>query len=238
MTPHNVHVEGHFAVVDARRSPVPWRSGACRSVLLERPVDREFVAALAGAAAGLRFSRLLRRQRPERAAAPMDWGSSSRSPFVPETPGRRSSAPRGTGPSQSTPSSGAQSRLRPPPPATRRARRERGPRARPRPGRAVRLRSRRAEYDDAIVELVLANRLDRLHELEPLWTRRRPTASGRWSSCTARSRTPTRRAALVRGADLLRDALRRVCAVRLSCLSVFVGVQRARSRSPSASWPS
>ena len=72
-----------------------------------------------------------------------------------------------------------------------------------------------AEYDEAVVELVRANRLDRLRELEPLVDAAK--ADSLWQLVVlhgALGDAYDGRAALVRGADLLRDALRRLCAVR------------------------
>ena len=92
-----------------------------------------------------------------------------------------------------------------------------------------------AEYDEAVVELVRTNRLDRLGELESLVAAAK--ADSLWQMVVlhgALGDCVRRRAALVRGADLLRHALRRLCAVRLSCCR-WSWRQRERSRSPSAS---
>ena len=65
VTPHNVHVSGHFAVLDAATVAGSLAEWGEPERTLERTVDRDLVAGVVAAAAPLpTVSRLVRRQRP------------------------------------------------------------------------------------------------------------------------------------------------------------------------------
>ena len=80
VTPHNVHVDGHFAVVTAGKVV-----GAVEGRELEREVDRELAEAiLAGLtlAVGVSYGS----NDPAEAVMPLDWGALSPLAFLPELP--------------------------------------------------------------------------------------------------------------------------------------------------------
>jgi aromatic ring-opening dioxygenase LigB subunit len=87
VTPHNVHVSGHFAVVDAATvagSLAEWGEPGRE---LERPVDRRLVAAILESAAGLPAVAVSYGGNDAAAAvAPMDWGTLIPLSFLPELP--------------------------------------------------------------------------------------------------------------------------------------------------------
>jgi aromatic ring-opening dioxygenase LigB subunit len=87
VTPHNVHVSGHFAVVDAATvagSLAEWGEPGRE---LERPVDRRLVAAILESAAGLPAVAVSYGGNDAAAAvAPMDWGTRIPLSFLPELP--------------------------------------------------------------------------------------------------------------------------------------------------------
>jgi aromatic ring-opening dioxygenase LigB subunit len=87
VTPHNVHVSGHFAVVDAATvagSLAEWGEPGRE---LERPVDRRLVAAILESAAGLPAVAVSYGGNDVAAAvAPMDWGTLIPLSFLPELP--------------------------------------------------------------------------------------------------------------------------------------------------------
>jgi aromatic ring-opening dioxygenase LigB subunit len=87
VTPHNIHVEGHFAVVDAGTVAGSLAEWGVPERTLERPVDRDLVAALAGTATDLPLLTVsYGGNDPASAAAPMDWGTLIPLAFLPETP--------------------------------------------------------------------------------------------------------------------------------------------------------
>jgi aromatic ring-opening dioxygenase LigB subunit len=87
VTPHNVHVSGHFAVVDAATvagSLAEWGE-AERS--LERPVERALAARVVAAAGDLPVvSVSYGGNDAASAVAPMDWGTLIPLTFLPELP--------------------------------------------------------------------------------------------------------------------------------------------------------
>jgi aromatic ring-opening dioxygenase LigB subunit len=87
VTPHNVHVSGHFAVVEAASvagSLGEWGEG---ERTLERAVDRRLAAAVLAAASGLPVvSVSYGGNDPASAVAPMDWGTLIPLCFLPELP--------------------------------------------------------------------------------------------------------------------------------------------------------
>jgi aromatic ring-opening dioxygenase LigB subunit len=87
VTPHNVHVSGHFAVVDAATvagSLAEWGEPGRE---LERPVDRRLAAAILAAAAGVPAVAVSYGGNDAAAAvAPLDWGTLIPLSFLPELP--------------------------------------------------------------------------------------------------------------------------------------------------------
>ena len=87
VTPHNVHVSGHFAVVDAATVAGSLAEWGDPDRVLERRVDRELAAALVAAAGPLPVVRVsYGGNDPREAVAPLDWGSLIPLAFLPETP--------------------------------------------------------------------------------------------------------------------------------------------------------
>jgi aromatic ring-opening dioxygenase LigB subunit len=88
VTPHNVHVEGHFAVLDAGRvagSLEEWE----RPESLERTIDRELAGEVLAALRGVGLPALAVSyggNDPAEAVAAMDWGTQIPLAFLPETP--------------------------------------------------------------------------------------------------------------------------------------------------------
>jgi aromatic ring-opening dioxygenase LigB subunit len=88
-TPHNVHVEGHYAVVVAAELAGDLAQWERPDVELERTADRELAAA---ALEGLRDAGLpvvgvsFGGNDPSEALMPMDWGTLIPIAFLPETP--------------------------------------------------------------------------------------------------------------------------------------------------------
>lgn len=88
-TPHNVHVEGHYAVVLAAALAGDLAEWERPDVTLERTADRELAAAVLG---GLRAAGLpavgvsFGGNDPAEALMPLDWGTLIPLVFLPETP--------------------------------------------------------------------------------------------------------------------------------------------------------
>jgi len=167
VTPHNVHVEGHYAVVDARTVAGSLAEWGAPERTLERHVDRELVVALVAAAAGLPLVTVsYGGNDPVTAAAPMDWGTLIPLAFLPETPVAVVSPARDRplaehvelGRAIASASAGKRVALV--------ASADHGHAHDPEGPYGFDPAS--AEYDEAIVELVREHRLDRLPELESL----------------------------------------------------------------------
>jgi aromatic ring-opening dioxygenase LigB subunit len=80
ITPHNVHVDGHFAVVTAGTVAGPMEGHD-----LEREVDRELARAMLaeiGQAVGISYGG----NDPAKAVMPLDWGALIPLSFLPELP--------------------------------------------------------------------------------------------------------------------------------------------------------
>ena len=87
VTPHNVHVSGHFAVVDAATVAGSLAEWGQAERTLERPVDRALAAAVVAAARDLPLlSVSYGGNVPAGAVAPMDWGTLIPLTFLPELP--------------------------------------------------------------------------------------------------------------------------------------------------------
>ena len=87
VTPHNVHVSGQFALVDAAAVSGSLAGWGLPERELAREVDRELVAAIAAAAAGLPVVAVsYGGNDPAEAVAPLDWGALIPLSFLPETP--------------------------------------------------------------------------------------------------------------------------------------------------------
>jgi aromatic ring-opening dioxygenase LigB subunit len=85
VTPHNVHVDGHFAVVTAGKAAGSLADWEHPEVTLEREVDRPLaVAILAGLspAVGVSYGG----NDPAEAVMPLDWGALIPLAFLPELP--------------------------------------------------------------------------------------------------------------------------------------------------------
>ena len=87
VTPHNVHVSGHFGVVEAATlagSLADWGEAGRE---LERPVDRRLAARIVEAAGTLPTVTIsYGGNDPATAVAPMDWGTLIPLSFLPERP--------------------------------------------------------------------------------------------------------------------------------------------------------
>ena len=87
VTPHNVHVSGHFAVVDAAAVAGSLAEWGEPERTLERAVDRELAAALVASAARLPLVTVSYGGNDSASAvAPMDWGTLIPLSFLPELP--------------------------------------------------------------------------------------------------------------------------------------------------------
>ena len=87
VTPHNVHVSGHFAVVDAASVAGSLAEWGQADRILERPVDRRLAAAILAAASPLPIvSVSYGGNDTATAVAPMDWGTLIPLSFLPELP--------------------------------------------------------------------------------------------------------------------------------------------------------
>ena len=87
VTPHNVHVSGHFAVVDAATLAGSLAEWGEPERELERPVDRCLAAQVVEAAGTLPMVAIsYGGNDPATAAAPMDWGTLIPLSFLPEIP--------------------------------------------------------------------------------------------------------------------------------------------------------
>ena len=87
VTPHNVHVSGHFAVVDTATVAGSLAEWGEPERILERPVDRRLAAALVETAEELPVVTVSYGGNDlETAVAPMDWGTLIPLSFLPELP--------------------------------------------------------------------------------------------------------------------------------------------------------
>ena len=231
VTPHNVHVSGHFAVIDAATVAGTLAEWGEADRALERLVDRDLAAALVAKAEVPIVSVSYGGNDPSAATAPMDWGTLIPLAFLPELPVVIVS------------------------PARDRALSEHEELGRAIAGAAADMRvalvasadhghahdpdgpygfdPAAAAYDALTVELVRENRLAELGLLAELVERReggQPLAAGRPPRGAGQGLRC--RAAGLRGADVLRHALRCVCACRLS-RSPSSSPLSARSRSAS-----
>lgn len=85
VTPHNVHVEGHFAVVTAAKVAGSLAQWEHPEITLEREVDRELAAAILARlepAVGVSYGG----NDPAEAVMPLDWGALIPLAFLPEVP--------------------------------------------------------------------------------------------------------------------------------------------------------
>jgi aromatic ring-opening dioxygenase LigB subunit len=86
VTPHNVHVSGHFAVVDAAAVAGTLAEWGEADRALERPVDRDLAAALVAKAEVPIVSVSYGGNDAATALSPMDWGTLIPLAFLPELP--------------------------------------------------------------------------------------------------------------------------------------------------------
>jgi aromatic ring-opening dioxygenase LigB subunit len=87
VTPHNVHVEGHFAVLDAASAAGSLAEWGEPDRVLERRLDRALVRRIRAAAGGLPLLTVsYGGNDPETAVAPLDWGALIPLAFLPEAP--------------------------------------------------------------------------------------------------------------------------------------------------------
>ena len=86
VTPHNVHVSGHFAVVDAATVAGSLADWGEPERTLERPVDRDLAAALVAKADVPIVSVSYGGNDASAATAPMDWGTQIPLSFLPDVP--------------------------------------------------------------------------------------------------------------------------------------------------------
>jgi aromatic ring-opening dioxygenase LigB subunit len=85
VTPHNVHVEGHFAVVTSAKVAGSLAQWEHPEITLEREVDRELAAELLARlepAVGISYGG----NDPAEAVMPLDWGALIPLSFLPEVP--------------------------------------------------------------------------------------------------------------------------------------------------------
>jgi aromatic ring-opening dioxygenase LigB subunit len=166
VTPHNVHVEGHFAVIDAATVAGDLAQWGEPERMLERQVDRDLVGALAAADHLPLLTVSYGGNDAATAGAPMDWGTLIPLAFLPETPvvvvspARDRPLAEHVELGRAIASASAGKRVALVASADHgHAHDSDGPYG---------FDPAAAEYDEAIVELVRTNRLDRLDELEPL----------------------------------------------------------------------
>jgi aromatic ring-opening dioxygenase LigB subunit len=184
VTPHNVHVEGHFAVVTAARAEGSLAQWEHPEIALEREVDRQLAAAILAElepAVGISYGG----NDPAEAVMPLDWGALIPLAFLPELPVVVVSPARDLGLEAHVRAGEAIARA---------------------PGRIGLVASAdhghahdpegpygfdpaAADYDERVVELVRENRWRVCWSSRTSRVAARRTASGRWSSCTARSAT-------------------------------------------------
>ena len=166
VTPHNVHVEGHFAVVDAATVAGDLAQWGEPERMLERQVDRDLVGALAAADHLPLLTVSYGGNDAATAGAPMDWGTLIPLAFLPETPvvvvspARDRPLAEHVELGRAIASAAADKRV------VLIASADHGHAHDPNGPYGFDPAS--AEYDEAIVELVRTNRLDRLGELESL----------------------------------------------------------------------
>ena len=87
LTPHNVHVSGHFAVVDAAEVAGSLAEWGEPERALRRPVDRRMADAIVSKAGPLPIVSLSYGGNDQSTAvAPMDWGTLIPLAFLPELP--------------------------------------------------------------------------------------------------------------------------------------------------------
>jgi aromatic ring-opening dioxygenase LigB subunit len=86
VTPHNVHVSGHFAVIDAAAVAGTLAEWGEADRALERPVDRDLAAAVVAKAEVPIVSVSYGGNDAATALAPMDWGTLIPLAFLPELP--------------------------------------------------------------------------------------------------------------------------------------------------------
>ena len=87
LTPHNVHVSGHFAVVDAAEIAGSLAEWGEPERTLRRPVDRRLAASVVSQAGPLPIVSLsYGGNDASTAVAPMDWGTLIPLTFLPELP--------------------------------------------------------------------------------------------------------------------------------------------------------
>jgi len=85
VTPHNVHVDDHFAVVTAARAEGSLAQWEHPEITLEREVDRQLAASILGEldpAVGISYGG----NDPAEAVMPLDWGALIPLSFLPELP--------------------------------------------------------------------------------------------------------------------------------------------------------
>jgi aromatic ring-opening dioxygenase LigB subunit len=163
VTPHNVHVDGHFAVVTAGKVAGSLADWDHPEITLEREVDRELASALLAAlspAVGVSYGG----NDPAEAVMPLDWGGLiplaflSELPVVIVSPARDLSLEDHIRAGEAI--AGAPGRFGLVASADHgHAHDAKGPYG---------FDPAAAEYDERVVELVRANRLDELLELEEL----------------------------------------------------------------------
>jgi aromatic ring-opening dioxygenase LigB subunit len=169
VTPHNIHVEGHFAVVDAATVAGSLAEWGVPERTLERRVDRDFVGALVRAAVAVPLLTVsYGGNDPDSARAPMDWGTLIPLAFLPETPVAVVSPARDRPLAdhvelgRAIASAAGERRVALIASADHGHAHD--------PDGPYGFDPAAAEYDEAIIELVRTDRLDRLGELEPLVT--------------------------------------------------------------------
>ena len=166
VTPHNVHVEGHFAVVDAATVAGDLAQWGEPERMLERQVDRDLVGALAAADHLPLLTVSYGGNDAATAGAPMDWGTLIPLAFLPETPvvvvspARDRPLAEHVELGQAIASAAADKRVALVASADHGHAHD--------PNGPYGFDPASAEYDEAVVELVRTNRLDRLGELESL----------------------------------------------------------------------
>ena len=167
VTPHNVHVQAHFAVVDAATVAGDLAQWGEPDRMLERQVDRDLVGALTASAEHLPLDTVsYGGNDAATAGAPMDWGTLIPLAFLPETPVVVVSPARDRPLAEHVELGRAIASAAADRPVALVASADHGHAHDPDGPYGFDPAS--AEYDEAIVELVRSNRLDRIAELEPL----------------------------------------------------------------------